>query len=133
MIGTDRIRYPLGSRRTNWSLSCHLRVCHARPRAASGLIAIFLAATCSAGTATTRAAQPAAPEPESVVRAEFVVAITLFARLHEMGQVIIRDFQLPLLGTEEGSGDRLAAMTLLGGGGPGTKPEEMRRLTRALA
>jgi hypothetical protein len=43
----------------------------------------------------------------------FIVGNTTFALLHEFGHVVIRDFDVPLLGLEEESADTLAAVALI--------------------
>lgn len=53
---------------------------------------------------------PAELDPET--RA-FIIGNATFVVLHEFGHVLIRDFDVPILGLEENSADTLAALTLI--------------------
>jgi Putative metallopeptidase len=52
-------------------------------------------------------------QQQRVDRLEFVVGNTLVLLLHEIGHVIIAEFQLPVLGREEDAADTYAALTML--------------------
>ncbi len=111
-------------------------------RTQSGLYAKVLAIACGAcglaAAAMGRAAPAASAKPAASVslttaQVDFVISNTIFALLHEMGHVIIRDFEVPLLGMEEDSADTLAALIMLSGVSGGASTEETNKLTRALA
>ncbi len=53
---------------------------------------------------------PAELDPET---RDFIIGNTLFVMLHEFGHVLIRDFDVPILGLEENSADTIAAVTLI--------------------
>jgi hypothetical protein len=101
--------------------------------------ATVLAIACGHATATGAAAAPAAPtkpaasDSLTTAQVDFVISNTIFALLHEMGHVIIRDFDVPLLGMEEDSADTLAALIMLSGGSAGANAEDTQKLVRALA
>jgi Putative metallopeptidase len=52
-------------------------------------------------------------QQQRVARVEFVVGNTLVLLLHEIGHVLISQFQLPVLGREEDAADTYAALTML--------------------
>ncbi len=52
-------------------------------------------------------------QKQRVERVDFVVGNTLVLLLHEIGHVIINQFQLPVLGREEDAADTYAALTML--------------------
>lgn len=107
---------------------------------ACGLLAIAGAGACAAAVppSPAPAASPAAARDSTTPTAakaqvDFVISNTIFALLHEMGHVIIRDFDVPLLGMEEDSADTVAALIMLSGGHAGASAEDAHRMTRALA
>jgi putative metallopeptidase DUF4344 len=103
-------------------------------RALTALAAgLGLAVTAAGQTAPAASAKPAEAVSLSKAQIAFVVSNTVFALLHEMGHVIIRDFDVPLLGMEEDSADTLAALIMLSGGSPKASAEYTDKLTRALA
>ena len=97
------------------------------------VIASGLAAAAAAQTAPATSAPSVASAPLSTAQVDFVISNTIFALLHEMGHVIIRDFEVPLLGMEEDSADTLAALIMLSGGSAQASDAETEKLTRALA
>jgi hypothetical protein len=52
-------------------------------------------------------------QQQRVERLDFVVGNTLVLLLHEIGHVLINQFQLPVLGREEDAADTYAALTML--------------------
>jgi hypothetical protein len=52
-------------------------------------------------------------QQQRVERVDFVVGNTLVLLLHEIGHVLINQFQLPVLGREEDAADTYAALTML--------------------
>ena len=52
-------------------------------------------------------------QQQRVARVDFVVGNTLVLLLHEIGHVLISQFQLPVLGREEDAADTYAALTML--------------------
>ncbi len=50
---------------------------------------------------------------QRIERVEFVVGNTLVLLLHEVGHVLVSQFQLPVLGREEDAADTYAALTML--------------------
>jgi hypothetical protein len=52
-------------------------------------------------------------QQQRVARVNFVVGNTLVLLLHEVGHVLISEFQLPVLGREEDAADTYAALTML--------------------
>jgi len=64
----------------------------------------------SSAATTGKDAPVAALSPASE---RFLIGNVLFTLLHEFGHVIIRDFEVPLLGLEENSADTLAAVSLV--------------------
>jgi Putative metallopeptidase len=55
-------------------------------------------------------------QQQRVERLDFVVGNTLVLLLHEVGHVLVAEFQLPVLGREEDAADTYAALTMLGVG-----------------
>jgi Putative metallopeptidase len=111
---------------------------HANMRLHATVLAIACGVFSLAAATTGRAAPAASIKPAtdvslSTAQVDFVVSNTIFALLHEMGHVIIRDFEVPLLGMEEDSADTLAALIMLSGRSVGANTEETKKLTRALA
>jgi hypothetical protein len=53
-------------------------------------------------------------QQQRVERVDFVVGNTLVLLLHEVGHVLVSEFQLPVLGREEDAADTYAALTTLG-------------------
>jgi len=102
---------------------------------ARGLLPLAAVANCA--LAAPAAAPVSVHEPAQTQAAnaqlDFVISNTIFALLHEMGHVIIRDFDVPLLGMEEDSADTLAALIMLSGGAAGASAADTQKLTRALA
>ena len=54
-----------------------------------------------------------ADEAAQLATLEFVLGNSLFVVLHEFGHVVIRDFDIPILGLEETAADTLAALSLI--------------------
>jgi hypothetical protein len=52
-------------------------------------------------------------QQQRVERVDFIVGNTLVLLLHEIGHVLINQFQLPVLGREEDAADTYAALTML--------------------
>lgn len=75
---------------------------------------------------------PAAEDVEyDPYRAEFVLGNVVFVTLHEIGHIVIEDFDIPVLGNKEDAADTLAAIRLIRG--DRERPEqEDRRLIRML-
>jgi hypothetical protein len=58
-------------------------------------------------------AKPAVDEISQSASIDFVLGNSIFVLLHEFGHVLIRDFDIPLLGLEENSADTIAAVVLI--------------------
>ena len=76
---------------------------------------VLLLAICVARSSSAAAAVPDVPETPTLSPADrsFVLGNVGFALLHEFGHVVIRTFDIPLLGLEENSADTLAAVSLI--------------------
>jgi len=70
-------------------------------------------------------------EAAQLATIDFIVGNSLFVLLHEFGHVVIRDFDLPILGLEENSADTLAAVSLIVA--DENRPEQQPRLSEYLA
>ena len=57
--------------------------------------------------------EPAPDEATQLATIDFVVGNAVFVLLHEFGHVVIRDFDIPILGLEENAADTLAAVGLI--------------------
>ncbi len=57
--------------------------------------------------------EPAPDEASQLAAIDFVVGNAVFILLHEFGHVVIRDFDIPILGLEENAADTLAAVGLI--------------------
>lgn len=85
-----------------------------RRRATLAALTVLAAFTIS-GPAAAAETPEADPTPVELNRAarDFITGNLLFVLLHEFGHMLIRDFEIPLLGLEENSADTLAAMILI--------------------
>jgi hypothetical protein len=96
-----------------------------------GLVAAVLAAgpaVAQSEVADETTGAPAELDPET--RA-FIIGNAIFVVFHEFGHVLIRDFDVPILGLEENSADTLAAITLILA--DRAEPEREPRLSEFLA
>jgi hypothetical protein len=99
------------------------------------ILGVAAAAVLAAGPAVAQSevadqtmTAPAELDPET--RA-FIIGNAIFVVFHEFGHVLIRDFDVPILGLEENSADTLAAITLILA--DRAEPEREPRLSEFLA
>ncbi len=78
---------------------------------ATAIIAILL--FCAPILIHAQDSEPAPDEANQLAAIDFVVGNSVFVLLHEFGHVVIRDFDIPILGLEENAADTLAAVGLI--------------------
>ena len=117
------IAHSIGARRAFASIAGALGfVASATPGLAQAAApAVTIPAPSTFQTRIEAAAQALANNPrlkgltqqQRVERVEFVVGNTLVLLLHEIGHVLVAEFQLPVLGREEDAADTYAALSML--------------------
>ncbi len=98
------------------------------------VVAAGLLTVVGPGPANAEDTKPAADQAAEVGRSasiDFVLGNSLFVLLHEFGHVLIRDFDIPLLGLEENSADTIAGVILILA--DRNQPERQPRLSEYLA
>jgi hypothetical protein len=89
-------------------------------RSIAGIAVVLFLAICGTAPSPVAAAPDVVAAPDvseaptlSPADRSFVLGNVAFALLHEFGHVVIRTFDVPLLGLEESSADTLAAVSLI--------------------